>query len=395
MTVTAASASAAVPPSYRHDGSYTVPVSVTDSGAPAGASGYGVAVSGDGHAVAFLSPDPLLIGDQPDLGYGIFVHDLRTRTTTRVDLPNSGPPVAAGAPTADVSLDEHGTLAAFTTDADLLGDGQGERTRALVRDIRTHHTYRIDVSSRNVPANGDAAGARISLDGRYVTFSSVATNLVPGVGSGVGDVYIRDLRTGTTSLISAALGHAPADGRSTTPTISGDGRFVAFISAASNLVPGDGNGSSDLFLRDRLHGTTTMIGSSATYNSGGYSPSISADGRYVAYQDFGTIKIYDRKTGTSRQLTAAIGGDAGWQDLATPSIDAHGHYIAFEGRTSGPNGINGAAYRYDLRANRLESAMGPLGNPQYGGVRDLAISADGHAIAFSWDASMRLHHFGR
>ena len=136
-------------------------------------------------------------------------------------------------------------------------------------------------------ANGDSASPAISADGRYVAFGSDASNLVPGDTNGTSDVFVRDLRSGTTQRVSVATDGTQANGDSDSPAISADGRYVAFASYASNLVPGDTNGTADVFVRDLRSGTTRRVsvatdGTQANGDSG--SPAISADGRYVAFE---------------------------------------------------------------------------------------------------------------
>src|SRR5690606_11863360 len=127
----------------------------------------------------------------------------------------------------------------------------------------------------------------ISADGRFVAFQSVATNLVPGDTNGNNDVFVHDRQTGVTQRVSVASDGAQGNGISTTASISADGRFVAFQSAASNLVPGDTNGATDVFVHDRQTGVTERVSvasDGAQGNANTSEASLSADGRYVAFQ---------------------------------------------------------------------------------------------------------------
>src|SRR4028118_689779 len=145
---------------------------------------------------------------------------------------------------------------------------------------------RVSVDSAGNQVNGDSNGASISPDGRFVAFSSFASNIVPGDTNSTTDIFVRDTLTNTATLVS--LGSAGNQGNdvSSQPSISPDGRFVAFKSYASNLVPGDTNDTDDIFVRDTLTNTTTHVSVNSAgnqRNSGSYSPSISADGRFVAF----------------------------------------------------------------------------------------------------------------
>ncbi len=195
--------------------------------------------------------------------------------------------------------------------------------------------------------------------GRFVAFVSSATNLVPNDNNGLADVFVHDRLSLVTSRVSVASGvgglAANADRASSFPAISADGRFVAFSSGATNLVPSDTNGLVDVFLRDRVAGTTSRISVGATGvqavgggdSDGSRGPSISADGRYVAFESEATnlvpndtnrgwdIFVHDRTTGATERVSLATGGaqaNVPGEDLGsnTPSISGDGRFVAFE-----------------------------------------------------------------
>ena len=151
-------------------------------------------------------------------------------------------------------------------------------------------TERVSVDSAGIQANGKSSNgssiATISADGRFVAFDSWATNLVAGDTNELRDVFVHDRQTGTTERVSVASDGTQANGGGGWPAISADGRFVAFYSGASNLVPGDTNGWEDAFVHDRQTGITerVSVASDGTQgNSWSKSPAISADGRIVAF----------------------------------------------------------------------------------------------------------------
>ena len=119
----------------------------------------------------------------------------------------------------------------------------------------------------------------ISADGRFVAFESLASNLVPGDTNGVGDVFVHDRQTGTTERVSVSSAGTQGNGDSAVPSISADGRFVAFVSVASNLVPGDTNGRLDVFVHDRQTGTTERVSVSSAGTQGNGASGISLDQR--------------------------------------------------------------------------------------------------------------------
>jgi Tol biopolymer transport system component len=187
----------------------------------------------------------------------------------------------------EISAD--GRFVAFVSDADNLvpGDTNGV-VDVFVHDRQTGRTERVSVSSRDVQGDSDsgAGGLSISADGRFVAFASAATNLVPGDTNGEDDIFVRDRKLGRTERISIGPHGRQADFVSRTPSISANGRFVAFESFADDLVPGDTNQVLDIFVRDRRAGRTDLVSLSSRNRLGddaSVSPVISADGRFVAF----------------------------------------------------------------------------------------------------------------
>jgi Tol biopolymer transport system component len=159
-------------------------------------------------------------------------------------------------------------------------------TAAAAAPVRT---IRISVAIDGAQPDDNSLAAAISANGRYVAFESSATNLVPGDTNGSDDVFLRDRRAGTTTRISVSSTGAQADSISGTPAISADGRYVAFASAASTFVPGDIEYSWNIFVHDTRTGRTEQVdvssaGAPADLDS--YHPALSADGRYVAFTSY-------------------------------------------------------------------------------------------------------------
>jgi WD40-like Beta Propeller Repeat len=160
----------------------------------------------------------------------------------------------------------------------------------------------------------------ISAEGRYVVFESGASNLVPGDTNGVLDVFVRDTRTGVTSRVSLTSAGGQIDRHSHSAAISADGRYVAFTSHGTNILPGDANRLGNVYVRDRVAGTTLRAGPPAMvgdYDNNAATPSISADGRYVSYGTYaalvptdtnGTADIYvwARETGALERISVSV-----------------------------------------------------------------------------------------
>ena len=170
---------------------------------------------------------------------------------------------------------------AFTSDASNIVPGDTNNSGGIfVRDRLTNTTTRVSVDSAGNPASGFSSS--ISADGRFVAFSSEASKLVPGDTDENGDIFVRDRLTNTTTPVSVNSAGNQTFSESNFPSISADGRFVAFESFASDLVPGDTNNTSDIFVRDTLTNTTTRVSVDSAGNQRNIDskfPSISEIGR--------------------------------------------------------------------------------------------------------------------
>jgi hypothetical protein len=153
-------------------------------------------------------------------------------------------------------------------------------------------TTRVSVASDGTQGNSiywTGSSSRISADGRYVAFTSIADNLVAGDTNGVFDIFVHDRQTGETKRASVSSSGGQGNGKSLLPSISADGRYVAFVSGASNLVAGDTNYVNDVFVHDRQTGETKRVSVSSSGGqgkNGSSDPDFSADGRYVAFESF-------------------------------------------------------------------------------------------------------------
>jgi uncharacterized repeat protein (TIGR01451 family) len=266
-------------------------VSVASSGAEADSVSDMPAISADGRFVAFVSLATNLVPDDTNDSTDVFVHDRRTGTTERVSVSslglqgdnNSGLVGVAGYP----AISADGRFVAFPSDATnlVLGD-TNNTTDVFVHDRRTGTTERVSVSTTGGQADGFSEGPAISADGRFVAFQSNASNLVLGDDSFTDDIFVRDRLLGTTEIVSVNNAGVKGNGSSIRPDISTNGRFVVFSSSADNLVPGP-QSFHQVFLRDRARGKTERVSQNAAGNEGdGTStlPVVSANGRFVAFQ---------------------------------------------------------------------------------------------------------------
>jgi hypothetical protein len=270
----------------------TTRVSVRSNGAQANnASGFPM-VSADGSTVVYYSYATNLVGMDTNGAADVFAYDRLTGKTTRVSVDSAGVQANDASYYAAVSAD--GQCVAFTSYATNLvaGDSNGN-TDIFVRDRSAGTTTRVSVDSSGAQANSSSSDPGISADGNVVSFTSNATNLVAGDTNLVSDVFVHDRASGATERVSIDSAGTEADGVSVSCLLgpSADGRFVAFYSSADNLVSGDTNATWDVFVRDRKTATTTRVSvdSSGSEGDGGsVKPGISADGELVAFSSTAT-----------------------------------------------------------------------------------------------------------
>ncbi|MBL8843552.1 MAG: PD40 domain-containing protein [Planctomycetes bacterium] len=330
--------------------------SVLPDGTQVDESPWDVAISGDGDVVAFAVANGAFLPG-PNGNSHIY---LKVRSTDAIEDPivtTTGAISSASAELGELSGD--GRYLVFSSDAGdlVVGDTNGE-TDLFVRDRVAAVTTRVSVSSAGVQADDTSGFGRISADGRYVAFSSYATNLVAVDGNGTLDVFLRDTQAQTTERISIGIGGVDANGYSYALDVSDDGRYVLFGSDASNLVAGDINAAYDLFLYDRTLATTELITvSTAGVRSNGTTiigASMTADGSMVVFDSNATnlvsgdanqkfdIFLRDRNAGTTVRVNRGTNGETNG-DSWDPTISTDGLAIAFESRAKNlspldPNG---------------------------------------------------------
>jgi Tol biopolymer transport system component len=201
-------------------------------------------------------------------------------------------PAPSTAPSGSPALSADGSFVVFTSEAsDLVVDDTNGVADVFVRSQANSSILRINVDSAGEQSAGAASDPAVTSDGRYVVFTSEASDLVAGDANGVSDVFVRDWVLGTTERVSLTNGGSESAGAATEPAMSADGRYVAFRSAAADLVAGDTNGVSDVFVRDRVAGTTTRVSvtaSGAQVNGASRAPSISPSGEWLGFTSAAT-----------------------------------------------------------------------------------------------------------
>jgi Tol biopolymer transport system component len=265
---------------------------------------------------------------------------------------------ATGAPASEPSNGSSGVAAisadgryvAFESSASNLVDGDGNSADDIfVRDRVAGTTRRVSVGPQNLEANASSAGPAISADGRFIAFTSLASNLVSGDTNDERDVFVHDRQTGTTERVNVGIGSTQANDEGARPSISADGRLVAFLSYASNLVPDDVAGTWDVFVRDRAAGTTERVNVSsegapaipgrfiytkATISAGGRFVAFSSDASNLVAGDTNVVAdtfVRDRIAGTTERVSVGAGGSqiSGESGLYGSALSADGRFVTF------------------------------------------------------------------
>jgi Tol biopolymer transport system component len=319
-------------------------------------------ISADGRWVLFASLANNLVAGDTNGTWDLFVWDrllaeagdiANPNRIRRVSLAHDGGQLNVHITNGAIS--DNGTKVVFSTTAANVvpGDTNGV-SDVFLRDLAVGTTTRVSLTNGGGQAQGGSSIApAISGNGNVVAFASAATNLVPGVDTG-GDhgIYVRRLQSPGTEYLTTTVDGEPVDGPSLTPALSLDGRFVAFESEATNLVPGDENDLSDVFVRDRTTGLIERMSVSDVGQEGddeSYNASISADGRFVAFDSLAGNLVGDHSLGsidinlasdvfvrdrlgrvTERASLNRFNDETEWADVQNGHISPDGRYVVFD-----------------------------------------------------------------
>jgi Tol biopolymer transport system component len=376
-------------------------VSVSSAGVEGNGGTYDAAVSADGRFVTFRSMASNIVAGDTNGASDVFVRDRTNHTTERVSVSSAGVEGNAASYSASISAD--GRFVAFDSVAsNLIATDTNSTYDTFVHDRETHTTRRVSVSSAGGEGDGSSGEPSISANGRFVAFSSSATNLVGNDTNLATDIFVHDRRTHTTRRVSVSSGGAEGNSGSGGTSISADGRSVAFESNASNLVGSDTNGVSDVFVRDRTNQTTKRVSVSSAgteANAMGRMASISADGRFVAFESQasnlvgndtnGDIDIFirDRTNHTTKRVSVNSAGTEANDDSQEASIAADGRFVVFRSDASNLVGNDTNAQpdifvrdRMSHRTRRV--SVGSAGTEANGLSGNPSVSADGRFVAF-------------
>ena len=269
-------------------------------------------------------------------------------------------------------------------------------------------TERVSVDSLGTQGSdfGDSFHPALSADGRVVAFESFANNLVAGDSNGASHIFVHDRQSGQTTRVSISSTGAQGNNNSFRPVLSADGRFVAFESVASNLVPGDSNGVRDIFVHDRQSGQTTRVSVSSAGQQGNRSsahPALSADGRFVAFEswsnlvpedtnDVEDIFVHDRQSGETTRVSVSSTGAQVNSSSFDPALSADGRFVAFTSYAShlvaGDGNQGTAIFVHDRQTGvTTRLSVDSAGTQANASSLNPTLSADGRVVVFDSDAS--------
>ncbi|NQU49632.1 MAG: PD40 domain-containing protein [Planctomycetes bacterium] len=362
------------------------------------------AISADARFVAFDSMASNLVVGDTNATSDVFLHDRLTGETTRVSVDSSGVEGDQSSEFAAISAD--GRYVAFASLAtNLVPNDTNANWDVFVHDTLTGVTSRVSVDSSGLEATGVTGSfyPAISADGRFIAFASNAWNLVANDSNNSLDVFVHDQLTGETTRVSVDSAGFQGNFFSSEPSISANGRFVAFESWSWNLVPNDNNGAGDVFLHDRLSGATTRVSVDSTGiegNQASTAGALSADGQVIAFESKADnlvaadtnsqddIFVHDLNTGQTTRVSVGNGNVEGNSFSYLPSISADGQIVCFDSRADNlvPNDLNG---NFDVFLHDLETGLTTVVSVDPSGVVSdfysygSSMSADGRFISFT------------
>ncbi|MCY2986823.1 MAG: S8 family serine peptidase, partial [Planctomycetota bacterium] len=361
---------------------------------------YFPSLSADGRFVAFESNSSNLVPGDTNGWRDVFVLDRQTRTVERVSVAEDG--AQGNAESTWPSLSADGRFVAFQSRASNLVPGDtNDSVDVFVFDRQTRTIERVSVAGDGTQGDFDSNSPSLSADGRFVAFESIASNLVPGDTNGESDVFLFDLQNGTIERVSVAENGSQGNS-SSHPSLSEDSRFVAFESNSSNLVPGDTNGWGDVFVLDRQAGTVEQVSVADDGTEGNgfsYFPSLSADGRFVAFESSASnlvtgdtngasdMFVFDRESATIQRVSVANDGSEGNGMSDYPSLSADGRFVTFHSDASnlvpGDTNVSRDVFVFDRQTARIQRVSIADDGSQGSADSQLPVlSADGQFVAF-------------
>jgi Tol biopolymer transport system component len=379
---------------------------VASDGTQANDHSFEPSLSADGRYIAFQSAATNLVSGDTNSNPDIFIHDRQTGKTIRASIASDGAEGNDGSYYPSLSAD--GRYVAFDSFAsNLVSDDTNGMRDVFVYDRQTGQTSRVSVASDGTQGNGMSDQPSLSADGRYVAFSSIATNLIDNDTNQIWDIFIHDRQTKQTNRVSVASDGTEAINWSEAPFVSADGRYIAFQSYASNLVSGDTNSNCDVFLHDRQNGQTSRVSVASNGTEGNHlsgHPSLSADGRYISFESYASnlvsgdtngnwdVFLHDQQTGQTIRVSVSSDESQANYHAYEPSLSADGNYVAFHSAATNlvSNDTNGSRDVFVHEHQTGHTSLGSItshGFQANNASQRASISGDGRYVAFESMAS--------
>ncbi|GAA1723736.1 S-layer homology domain-containing protein [Aeromicrobium alkaliterrae] len=357
--------------------------------------------SADGRYVVFSSPATNLVAGDSNGNYDVFWRDMTTGETRLVSRAATATGVIGNGASFSPDVSDDGRYVTFESSSNNLVPGDTNATGdVFLRNMVTNAISVESVSSSETVANGPSTQARISANGRFITFVSYAVNLVAVDSYDGADVFVRDTQGGgLTERVGLGPNGTSPNQTAMFPSISSDGKLVAFQSSATNIVAGNSDGRPDVYRWNRDTNVTTLVSPDPFGNGGSSaakSPRISDDGDSIAFhaEDLTTgptprsdVFVWSRSTGATTKISSSPTGAAANGSSVEPSISADGRYVSFGSSASnlvvGDTNAKADVFFHDRRT-RITTLVSKSGGTGAGNADSsaAAVSADGTRVAF-------------
>ncbi len=379
-------------------------ISTDSAGVESSKGGWTPTMSADGRYIAFDSNSSNLAPGDTNDTWDVYIRDTQTGTTTRVSTDSSGTEGNNASWWASISPDgRYVTFASYASN--LVAGDDNDESDVFLKDTQTGTVTRISEDAVGNDANGDSWISSISADNRYVVFYSKASNLVANDTNARYDVFLKDTTTGSVQMVSTDSANNPGNNSSFIDypsVVSSDGRYVTFYSKSNNLVANDTNEKYDVFLKDMQTGLTSIISTDTggnLGNSGSYTPTMSDDGRYISFDSYASnlvvgdsngaydVFVRDTQAGTTQLVSTDTSNNKGNNDSFWSTISGNGQHIIFESSATNLTADGNSSYNVfvkDLQAGGISMVStdysGNFGNHWM--ATQAVISADGKVFAF-------------
>ncbi|MEF8708956.1 MAG: M10 family metallopeptidase C-terminal domain-containing protein [Candidatus Accumulibacter propinquus] len=319
-------------------------VSTDAAGVQSNSSSFNVQISANGRYVVFDSYASNLVAGDSNGYLDIFVKDLQSGAIQRVSTDAAGGQGNSSSLNARFSADGRYVLFESYASNLVAGDSNGQLD-IFVKDLQSGAIQRVSSDAAGVQGNGQSQNAQFSADGRSVLFESYASNLVAGDSNGYGDIFVKDLQSGAIQRVSTDAAGVQGNSYSDNAEFSADGRYVVFESVASNLVAGDSNGAYDVFVKDLLSGAIQRVSTDAAGAQGNgqsYKARFSADGRSVVFtsdtsnlvagdsNSVSDVFVKDLQSGAIERVSSDAAGVQGNGSSYHAGFSADGRSVVFE-----------------------------------------------------------------